>query len=148
MPAATKLDLRKCGLVAGAVFVGLLLGGLARMLTVATAGTSASVGANAGSATPGRRTADQSPAQRRSGTRPRHAPDAVLSFSRPQWSKLLRHPGELEVVMGDQSFDRQINMADLTDTILGRLAGLLGTPDEIAKAAATATRSAAEPDHE
>jgi hypothetical protein len=51
-----------------------------------------------------------------------------------------------QVVIGGEAHDRQGGIEDFTDDcFLGRLVGFLGSPDEIAKAAAVATRSAEPP---
>ncbi len=51
-----------------------------------------------------------------------------------------------QVMIGGEAHDRQGSIGDFTDDyFLGRLVGFLGSPDEIAKVAAVATRSAQPP---
>jgi hypothetical protein len=51
-----------------------------------------------------------------------------------------------QVMIGGEAHDRQVGIGDFADDyFLGRLVGFLGSPDEIAKAAAVATRSARPP---
>lgn len=111
MPATPRFDLRRLCLSLGALGAGLLLGSQLRHYTVGTATGAAAESVQRTTVRTGHDTGVES-APGRPGVRPpRVVPDS-LSFSRHQWSKMLRHKESFCVPL-----DSYLPVGDETDAV-------------------------------